>query len=282
MISAADLKPRTKSLVIDLVREAGIDVSDWSSSTRGVQGASTNPKYCYEWSFVEPGKVVALNLWHRGLKDVDGLVIHEGNFRKDADDLRSARGTPAWERRARKLDDALKTAWADGLTVRVIINDGKQRVKGAEDAVASQVKVRELDAEPWTLTDYDLMTGAHLLVRGIAFDRFVDQFTLPETEPTAPERRDQTVTVFVRDSKVRLTALRRARGRCECCGAEGFRRSDSAIYLETHHVVPLSEGGPDHPSNVVALCPNHHREAHYGANAGALREAFRSLLRGDG
>ena len=37
-----------------------------------------------------------------------------------------------------------------------------------------------------------------------------------------------------------------------------------ALYLETHHIVPLSEGGPDHLSNVVAVCPNDHRRAHFG------------------
>jgi 5-methylcytosine-specific restriction protein A len=46
------------------------------------------------------------------------------------------------------------------------------------------------------------------------------------------------------------------------------------IYLETHHVVPLSEKGADHERNVAALCPNDHREAHHGER----REAIRSLL----
>jgi 5-methylcytosine-specific restriction protein A len=36
--------------------------------------------------------------------------------------------------------------------------------------------------------------------------------------------------------------------------------------LETHHVVPLSENGPDHPANVVAICPKDHRRAHYAVD----------------
>ena len=36
--------------------------------------------------------------------------------------------------------------------------------------------------------------------------------------------------------------------------------------METHHIVPLSEGGSDGDDNVAALCPNHHREAHYGVD----------------
>ena len=40
---------------MDLVKLAGVDVSDWANF-KG-KHASTNPKYCYEWSFIEPGKL---------------------------------------------------------------------------------------------------------------------------------------------------------------------------------------------------------------------------------
>ena len=43
------------------------------------------------------------------------------------------------------------------------------------------------------------------------------------------------------------------------------------IYLETHHIVPLHEGGDDTSENVIALCPNHHREAHYGEKRNDMR-----------
>ena len=49
---------------MDLVEEAGIDITDWAkSSNRGKKWAAANPKYCYEWAFIETGKVVVLNLW---------------------------------------------------------------------------------------------------------------------------------------------------------------------------------------------------------------------------
>ena len=47
-----------------------------------------------------------------------------------------------------------------------------------------------------------------------------------------------------------------------------------SIYLESHHIHPLSEGGADTIENVIALCPNHHREAHFGEN----RDQFRVSL----
>lgn len=50
------------------------------------------------------------------------------------------------------------------------------------------------------------------------------------------------------------------------------------IYLETHHVQPLSEGGTDSEDNVAALCPNDHRKAHYSAEAAEIREHLRATL----
>ena len=54
--------------------------------------------------------------------------------------------------------------------------------------------------------------------------------------------------------------------------------ANGKVYLETHHVVPLHEKGPDSVSNVVALCPNHHREAHHGKNRAQIREQLLAKL----
>lgn len=42
-----------------------------------------------------------------------------------------------------------------------------------------------------------------------------------------------------------------------------FGKTFRSVYFETHHVVPLAEGGADHESNVVALCANDHPRAHF-------------------
>jgi predicted HNH restriction endonuclease len=60
--------------------------------------------------------------------------------------------------------------------------------------------------------------------------------------------------------------------------APGFKTSRGPIYLETHHAIPLSLGGADTPDNVIALCPNHHREAHHGARKDEIyNEAMRCI-----
>lgn len=273
------LLPARKDRVIDLVRAAGLDVTDWSNSSRGEAGAATNPKYCYEWVFVEPGNAVVLNLWHVLLtEDADGRIVHRGNFREDGEiQYARGRGNP-WGLRARRLDAALQLASRDNLAVRVILNAGVRRDRDDPEAEASKVELRTLDPEPWSIATYDAATGAHLLVRGTAPPAFVDQFSIDADLGGVAVRREQIGFVFVRDPRVREAVLKRAGGRCEHCAQLGFRRSDGAVYLETHHIVPLHEGGPDRVGNVIALCPNDHREAHYGAAAAALRPRFVAAL----
>jgi predicted restriction endonuclease len=69
---------------------------------------------------------------------------------------------------------------------------------------------------------------------------------------------------YARDKKVRDAVLRRAKGKCEFCGELGFMTPNRKRYLETHHVIFLANEGADKLTNVIALCPNDHREAHFG------------------
>lgn len=100
-----------------------------------------------------------------------------------------------------------------------------------------------------------------------------------------PEQFTATATFYERDPKVRRRVLARAHGRCEHCDELGFEKPGGDRYLETHHIIALAEQGPDTLANVIALCPSHHREAHYGSDRLALEAAFvRKLvaLRGGG
>src|SRR3546814_20214792 len=85
------LLPTERSRIYDMVRDAGIDVSDWEVSKGRAKSAASNPKYCYNWSFLEPGKVVVLNLWHSDMEDRDGTVIYQ---RKARDIARKGKGVP--------------------------------------------------------------------------------------------------------------------------------------------------------------------------------------------
>ena len=270
MASRIDLKPSSKELVIDLVARAGVDVSDWSNYSGGPSKASTNPNYCYGWSFVQPNSVVVLSLWYENVAEVDGEIRYNLNVRADA---RTER-TPQQKRRAIALDEALKTAIKDRLPIKVIINDGAMRVPTSQRP--SRVLTRALDSELWSIESYDNATGDCRLFRGISV---VDQFDVGATEDSPTETKIVTTIVYHRDADIRQKALTRSQGCCEFCGQRGFPRADGGYFLETHHVVPLSEGGKDGVSNVAALCPNHHREAHHGAKAAEIRFMLLSKLK---
>lgn len=44
--------------------------------------------------------------------------------------------------------------------------------------------------------------------------------------------------------------------------------------LETHHIIALAKDGADRITNVIGLCADHHREAHFGA----LREELEKKM----
>lgn len=86
------------------------------------------------------------------------------------------------------------------------------------------------------------------------------------------ERESLSGTRFARDPKVRRAVEARASGKCELCGKQGFARPDGTLYLETHHIIALAKDGADRVTNVVALCAEHHREAHFGASRDDLEK----------
>jgi len=84
----------------------------------------------------------------------------------------------------------------------------------------------------------------------------------------SPHNREQQVrSIWVTSRAIREYALKRAEGKCESCLLEApFVTSSNRPYLEVHHIRRLSDGGPDDPLWVAAICPNCHREAHYSLN----------------
>lgn len=84
--------------------------------------------------------------------------------------------------------------------------------------------------------------------------------------PKKPEIIEITHTVFKRNPDVIAEALERAKGFCEYCkkAAPFVRKSDNSPFLEVHHITPLAQDGDDTVENAIALCPNCHREKHYG------------------
>lgn len=86
--------------------------------------------------------------------------------------------------------------------------------------------------------------------------------------PRKPTAIITPVRRFERNPDIIAQTLVNAAGKCQRCGhpAPFVRKSDGTPYLEVHHKHPLAEGGEDSLENTIALCPNCHREMHYGAN----------------
>ena len=98
--------------------------------------------------------------------------------------------------------------------------------------------------------------------------------------PQESSARMALVNVRTRSKAVREYVLARSGGRCESCG-EGapFFTALGQPYLEAHHILKLSDGGPDHPASVAALCPNCHRRAHLGADSTELNNFLLKKIR---
>jgi 5-methylcytosine-specific restriction protein A len=84
----------------------------------------------------------------------------------------------------------------------------------------------------------------------------------------------------MRSQAVKDYVLARADGVCECCRLPApFKRKDGSAYLEPHHIRRLSDGGPDHPRWVAAICPNCHRQIHFGADGELLNKQLEIYLK---
>lgn len=87
-----------------------------------------------------------------------------------------------------------------------------------------------------------------------------------ENTDKKPKLLKVTTQVYRRNPDVVVAVLERANGVCERCGIDApFKRvSDGTPYLEVHHKKRLADGGEDTVENAIAVCPNCHRELHYG------------------
>lgn len=69
--------------------------------------------------------------------------------------------------------------------------------------------------------------------------------------------------VYDRDEYISALVKLESKGKCQLCEQDApFIDEYGVPYLESHHIIWLSEGGKDTLDNCVALCPNCHRKMH--------------------
>ncbi|WP_209833774.1 HNH endonuclease signature motif containing protein [Ruegeria sp. HKCCE3926] len=93
-------------------------------------------------------------------------------------------------------------------------------------------------------------------------------FQTPDTgkDDLKQQKRQAVVNQFVRNSELRRKVKDAANGFCDSCGERGFETLDGDWFLEVHHKKWLRDGGLDIEENMVALCPNCHRQEHHGTD----------------
>jgi hypothetical protein len=167
MTARLDLRPSERRRIIDLVHEAGHDVRGWARYRKRRGNPAANPKYCYEWAYVQGRKAVILNLWFDELQADKRGIFRKLNLRKTA----TKKGKAAnFATRAMRMDEAIATAHSQNLPVRVVVCAGKRSSKKA-----SRVSRRLLDPIPWRVESYDERTGDAVIIRKSAATAKVEQ-----------------------------------------------------------------------------------------------------------
>lgn len=261
MTTLQDLKPTTKQLVKDITDRLGIAMSSQ-----------------YDWCFGDTGGPYLVNIWHDNMLEDDG-EIYFVNRASDWAEENIATAPQVQLNRAAAMSALIQTAYYRKEPVHVAILSGVRRRVGVRET--SEAHQRELDPVLWYPHHKDEDGRIHV-IRGKPqpedFDPSNDdhprQTKMHKPLPPPPKKVEVSgTTIFERDSEVVKTVKRRAvNGCCELCGKEGFRTASGGFYLEAHHVIPLNCGGLDDVRNVVAICADDHRRAHFGEDRHAVRD----------
>lgn len=86
---------------------------------------------------------------------------------------------------------------------------------------------------------------------------------------------------YTRSEQVKRYARKAAQGVCQGCDEEApFIDKTGEPFLEVHHLYRRSDGGPDHPDNVIAICPNCHRRVHHGEDGETFNKRLKEERQG--
>lgn len=292
-LTLRSLTPTKHARIYDLVQQAGIETSSWATKKDGkrVREPQTNQAYIFNWAFGGNGQPIALCVWHEHLEISDGCIIYKGNLDEFARSLERKRDERFASRKEKQSAQIrANRAWHFGTLVQeakykklpvrlILLRQESGSVDSSEDR-GEKADFRLLDTADWFVHER-APDGAFRIVRGLPpsaepedlarppeeAPRYADQFSIPE----APAKVDAKGSAYPRSPEIRAKVLARAQGACEHCGTTGFRMANGSIYLETHHVFPLGENGPDVEWNVLAICPNDHRRAHYAQERDQMR-----------
>lgn len=139
----------------------------------------------------------------------------------------------------------------------------------------------DLDSSPASLAVKELPAlydaGNVKPLKHYSLEQLRDAASPKAVSASAPQTRVQVA--YYRAEAIRRYALARAKGSCEGCTQPAPFASSQGPYLECHHLHRIADGGPDHPENVIALCPNCHRRAHYAKDAASFNAQLVTVVK---
>ena len=131
--------------------------------------------------------------------------------------------------------------------VRNISIDEVVLIKNPKNLLADYAKIaKELEANPTTLSS--------------------------NLKPRTPQPR--------RRKRAKDIVIARAAGECEndqCTGMPPDVKKDGTPLFQVDHIIQLSDGGPDQPDNMVALCPNCHTAKTLGKNKSEMTSRLKKI-----
>ena len=172
--------PSKKEPVRVLLERLGIDVSDWAWTNDGVPIENPNDNISRNtyWSFIgKASEPTVLCVWYEDIGWGSNPPTYHGNMR-DALNSLTRLSTPAVgkdgfgrlkakSRMADNFQKAVWDAWKRSHPIKFILVDGNQvSIERAAEA-SSEVKTRGIDHASWYVHDYNGVTGAFALVRGV-------------------------------------------------------------------------------------------------------------------
>jgi 5-methylcytosine-specific restriction protein A len=143
-----------------------------------------------------------------------------------------------------------KTFWSVEINqapVRDISIDEVVLIKNPKNLLADYAKIaKELEANPTTLSS--------------------------NVKPRTPQPR--------RRKRAKDIVIARAAGKCEndqCTGMPPDVKKDGTPLFQVDHIIQLSDGGPDQPDNMIALCPNCHTAKTLGKNKNEMTSRLKKI-----
>jgi len=222
---------------------------------------------------------VASRVHAQKMKSADGVALLASDFGVNEtsalDFIRDYRNLMAGKVLKRSMSAAAMSHFIEQISVE----HGRQGLSQALTSLRAHIEYR-----PSRLMRKVLERFEALAAEPIALDQIEQAFaadverSLRDTQTARLQRLSSASTmakvvtvqtrIFVRNPDVVAAALVRAAGVCEGCHEKApfLRAKDHAPYLEVHHKLHLANDGKDSLDNAIALCPNCHREAHYGAS----------------